>query len=157
RLCRFARSRFSSGNTAGGRVALQALQVGAQFGCTLVAQIAVFLKQFSDDLAKLCGKGATGSGGGHGIAIENRIENDSRSIAAKRGRLGRHLVEHRSHAEKVAATVEFLSTRLLRRHVGHGADSRSGTGEMHFIHGPGSASAHRLLGPNLGETEVENL
>jgi len=39
------------------------------------------------------------------------------------------LVEDATEREEVAASIEFLATRLFGRHVGDGADGGAGTGE----------------------------
>ena len=43
---------------------------------------------------------------------------------------GRHLVEHGAEGEQIGALVEFFAARLLRRHVGDGAEHQAGAGEV---------------------------
>ena len=40
-------------------------------------------------------------------------------------------VEHGSERERVGAVIKFAGTDLLGRHVGHGPEHRSGTGEVY--------------------------
>jgi hypothetical protein len=50
---------------------------------------------------------------------------------------GGHLIEDGSKREQVAPRIQFLRTRLHRRHVGDGAERRTGTGEMLFVNRAG--------------------
>src|SRR5271163_977521 len=58
------------------RVALQALQVAAEFCRGLVAQVAIFFERFSDDLFQLGGQRWIERGWRWGRAIQNSVENN---------------------------------------------------------------------------------
>src|SRR5581483_449374 len=71
-----------------------------------------------------------------------------------------HLVQHSTEAEQIAARIEFFAAGLLGGHVGHGSDSRPGTGQVrtHCGHGGCSYTLDRkLLLRQLGQAEVEQL
>src|ERR1700722_15016169 len=78
---------------------------------------------------------------------------------AKWKRAGGHLVEDGAERKQVAAGVEFLSASLFRRHVGNGAESRAGAGEVLVLkrgHGIGRCDLAGRSGHcrDLGEAEV---
>ena len=110
------------GNQSRVRVALQTLQVGPHFGCALVAQVAVFLQQFGDDLFQLQRHVGIQPHRQHRRTVQDGFEDDRRGVSAERQRAGRHLVQHRAKGEQVGAGVQVLASRLLGRHVSHGPD-----------------------------------
>ena len=150
---------------ASGRVgvAFQALQIAAQLGGGLVAQVAIFFEGFSDDFFQLGGKHRIDRAWRGGRAIQNGIENNRRGIAVERRLARGHFVEHRAEAEEIGARIEVLAARLFRRHVGNGADSRAGTGEQEIIGGRLSNAVARTDcftdAPGsglLGQSKIEN-
>ena len=86
-----------------------------------------------------------------GVPIQNGFEDHPRTFAAERQRPGRHLVQHRAEREQVGAGIEFLASHLLRRHVGDGAQRRTGAGQMLLrVDGRGARSnALRLAATTL--------
>jgi len=96
-----------------------------------------------------------------GVERRRRIAKDrgdrlGRGAVLERPAPGRHLVEHHSERELVAAVVHLAALRLLGRHVGHRADDRAFLGER-----PGGGRlvvAARLARARLdaGEPEVEH-
>ena len=101
---------------------------------------------------------------GTGSVVENGGENDAEAFAAKRKRAGGHLVEHRAKREEVGARIESFGADLLGRHVGDGAKSRAGTGEVVWLKQDAGQSiagfeAHlgTIRGRDFGQAEIENL
>ena len=99
--------------------------------------------------------------GGRGRAIENGIEDKSGGVAAEGQRSRSHFVEHGAEGEQIRAGVEFLAANLFGRHVGHGAESGAGTGEMVGIDAEGGERSGGGFGlrarvRDLGEAEVED-
>ena len=76
------------------------------------------------------------SGGIAGLAVEtgsgSRFRIASKMTAEvlprKGSAAGRHFVQHHAEREEVGARVDLLAARLLRRHIGDGADSGSRAG-----------------------------
>ena len=78
-----------------------------------------------------------------GRAIEDGVEDHSRGIASKGLSASGHLVENRPETEQIRARVQWLSTRLLGRHVGHRAHRHTRDGELVGIHGDRRRVAYR--------------
>ena len=94
-------------------------------------------------------------------AIENGIEDQAGGVAAEGERSGGHFVENCAEGEQIGAGVEFFAANLFGRHVRHGAERRTGTGEMFGIDPEGGESSGGGFGldarvRNLGEAEVED-
>ena len=113
-------------------VALQPLKIGANVGGVLVAQIAVLLQGFEDDVFELGRQIPVETNGRRRHRIEDGFENDAGTLAVKRHSAGSHLVENRSKGKKIGASVQFLGPYLLRRHVGHGPDHGARAGQIFF-------------------------
>ena len=62
----------------------------------------------------------------HGLAVQDGRLCVRVRITAERPRAGEHLVEHDADRKEVRTRVQRLTTHLLGRHVGHGAENRSG-------------------------------
>ena len=62
--------------------------------------------------------------------MQDGVEQQSGGVAAKGQYSGCHLIQHRAKGEKIGAGIKRLSSRLLRRHVGEGAQGAAGAGEM---------------------------
>ena len=96
------------------------------------------------------------------FAIQDGIEDDRRSVAAKWNEAGSHLVKNRSEGEQIGAGVEFLALGLLRRHVGYSSDGGAWAGQIFQAHAGGGLAlppAQRvgLAGSNFCQAEIENL
>jgi len=114
----------------GAAVALQPLQIAADLRGVLVAQVAVFFERLVNDFfhpRRHVGIEAQRRGR---RAIENRIEDNGRSIAPKRHRARRHLIQHGTKGKQVGAHIELFALGLLRRHVGHRPHRHPWTGEI---------------------------
>ena len=61
--------------------------------------------------------------------MENGIEDGCRCVALECQFASCHFVEHRTEGEQVSPRVEFLTQRLLGRHVGNRAHGGSRRGE----------------------------
>src|SRR2546427_2090160 len=101
----------------------------------LVTKRRIFFEGFVDDALELSGKSGIEPDGSDRRMIEDAIENFSRAVAAKCGAASRHFIENNTEAEEIAASVKFAAASLFGRHVGDGAESGSGAGEMGFIDG----------------------
>ena len=107
-----------------------AAAVRSHLGCSLVAQIAVFLQRLGDDPFQFGGRSGFSRTGGDWSPVQNRLEDHSRTLATKWQGAGRHLVKHRTEGKQVGSRVQFLGSHLLRRHVGHGAQRGPGAGQV---------------------------
>ncbi len=146
-------------------VACQALQVRAQLGCRLIAQITILLQTLVDDALQLRRSFGIQPHGSNRRRVENRSEDNSGSFAAERQRAGRHFIQDRAEREQVGACVQFLAAHLFGRHVGDGAERRARAGEVRLIDdsgngvggGCGAADRGRAELRYLGETEIQDL
>src|SRR5207253_9621201 len=93
----------------------------------------ILFEGFVDDALELSRKSGIETDGSDRRMIEDAIENFSRAVAAKCGAASRHFIENNTEAEEIAASVKFTAASLFGRHVGDGAESGSGAGEMGFI------------------------
>ena len=91
------------------------------------------------------------------IFVQDRVERVGLRDPLERPQASQHLVEHDAEAENVGAVIEPRAPRLLRRHVGHGADDgvlrivdgyRLGLGR--FWTEPRHRRRRRLQGPRAG-------
>ncbi len=158
---------FDNGDGARGtgvEITLEALQIGAHLGSVLVAQVAIFFERLVDDVLKLERQVGIQADRHQGSAIQDGVEDHAGSVAAKGREPGSHFVEDDAEGEKIGAGIEVLAPHLLGRHVGDGAEGRSGTGKVLRADGAGglrvlgiTATAAHEFGGKLGEAEIENL
>ena len=66
-----------------------------------------------------------GQGRPVGLALENLRDRVRDGLTGKREAAGQHLVEHAAERPDVGALVDALTARLLRAHVGGGAEDRA--------------------------------
>jgi len=79
-------------------------------------------------------------------------------VAPKWQRSGTHLVQNHTEREQVGASIEFLASNLLRRHIGDGSQRTAGTREMFLrLDGRGAHGNALWLERDLGQPEIENL
>jgi hypothetical protein len=95
------------------------------------------------------------------LAVQDAVEHGARGRAGE-GTLARHhLVEHRAEREEIGARVDRLAERLLRRHVGDGAERHARARQLGRLVGPAvgvvGRRERRLVLGELGEPEVEHL
>ena len=62
--------------------------------------------------------------------MQNGVRNCSCGVAPEREHTGDHFVQQNAKGKQVGARVQGLAHHLFRRHVGYGADSGAGTGEV---------------------------
>src|ERR1700756_4035753 len=109
---------------------LQTLEVGANIRSMLVAQVAVFLQSLVDDVFQLRRHIGIQPHKRYGCPVQDRIEDGRGTVTTEWQLPGGHLIEDGSKREKISAGIKFLPTCLLRRHIGDGAESTAGTGQM---------------------------
>src|SRR5271154_4918400 len=147
-------------NTSRAGVALQALQIRAEIGGALVAQVAILLHGFVDQLFKLEGNVRVEADGGDRSFVQDAVENRAGTVAFERQNAGSHLEENNSEGKKINARVQRFPQDLLRRHIRHRAKCCSGAREMFRVDGDGGhrgALAGIAAGGDLGQTEIQNL
>src|SRR6202044_2641543 len=131
-------------------------------GGMLIAQGLVLLQGFVDGSFEVGGNLMIQTHRRCRYFAENAVKNGCRSSALEWQSPGGHLIEHNPKREEVGAGIEFFSEHLLRRHVSHGTDRGSGTGEM-FIDPCGSVGGSfgginsPAGGVQLRQSEIENL
>ena len=133
---------------------LQTLQVRGDVAERLVAPRAILLQALLHDALKFGRDAGRLAVDGLGLCRQNGRECLWKRVAGKRASPGRHLVQHRAEAERVAACVDGLATDLLRRHVGAGAQQRA-LARVHRRRVRVVVGSDRL--ERLGEAEVQHL
>src|SRR5207248_9798510 len=69
-----------------------------------------------------------------------------------------HLIKHAAEAEQIRADIDVFSTRLLRGHVGHRADSGTGTREHRTVESCSGGNGDLLvLFCQFGQAEIKYL
>src|SRR5207245_9061138 len=108
RECRRDRAGISLGGhlgkgcrTAGVRVALQALEIGAHLRSMLVAQARIFFKGFGDDALQVRRNFRVEPRKSDRRFMKNRIKDGARRIASKRKNAGGRLVKHDAKREQI--------------------------------------------------------
>src|SRR5580704_8269194 len=141
------RKRDAAGATGvrGVGVANHALQVAAHVGGVLVAKIAILLEGLGDDAFEFGWQIGIEAGGRWEGAIEDRVEDEARGIAAEGQRAGSHFVEHGAEGKEVGARIEFLAANLLWGHVGDGTERAAGAGELVLVESAGIAVTAGIL------------
>ena len=81
---------------------------------------------------------------GRGIALEGEIS---------RG----HLIKHHAQGEQIGTGIQFLSPRLLGRHVGHGSHGGPGGGQQGLRQLGGHLGVRLGLLGQLGQSEIQHL
>ena len=108
-------------------------------------------------------RGRLREGGEVGLAGQHRREHVAHRLAVEEPAADEQLVEHDAEGPDVGATIRRLAARLLRRHVGGGAEDEAGgrarAGEGGRLREAGRAARARVVvpAPGLGEAEVEHL
>lgn len=98
------------------RIALQAFQVRANFGGTLVAQGAVFFQCFRNDFVEARRELKIHGARKRRSALKYGVEDDGGSGTRKCNARGAHLVEHSADAEKIGACIETCRQRCPLRY-----------------------------------------
>ena len=73
-------------------IALQPLKIGANVGCVLVAEIAILLQSFENDVFKFGRQIAVETNGRRRNGIEDGLEDDTGTLAVKGHGACRHFV-----------------------------------------------------------------
>src|ERR1700733_5351494 len=96
----------------------------------LIAQVAVLLQSLVDDLFQFRRQIGIQTNRRNRRALENGIESDAGTFAAKWQLSGGHFVENDSEGEEIRARIQLLRAHLLRRHVGDRAECAARASEM---------------------------
>ena len=144
------------------RVALQPGQIDLQVRRALIPQLAIFFQRPGDDALQLQGQFGIQTSCRKRSIVENRIEDGHRTVALKRQSAGRHFVHHHAEREQIAAPVDVLPERLLRRHVRDRAQRRPRARQIPLrwfhrwqLRRPYSSDSCALI--HFGEPKVQNL
>ena len=125
----------------------------------LVAEVAVFLQTFVDDVFQGNRQVGVEPQRRHRRAMKQGVEHVGR-VAAERQHPGPHLVEYDSERKQVAARVQFAPACLFRRHIGHRPQQSAGVGQpLHrFSLGQGGAFGEQRIGRHyFRKSEIQNL
>jgi len=152
---RSERNRSDRGLARAG-ISLEALEVGAEFGRALGADVAVLLQGFINCARKARRQVGIQSKRWSGSFVEDGVEDGGGSVPVKGESASSHFVKDHAKGEEVGAGVHVFAESLLGRHVGDGAHGRAGAGEMAGHRGLRIGGACGVSGVELGETEVEN-
>src|SRR5579864_6384851 len=86
------------------------------------------------------------------------MEDYCRGVAAEWKCARGHLIKDRTEGEQVCAGVQVLATRLLRGHIRHGAQRRTGAGKVLLRADGRVADSNALrLQRHFCQPEIENL
>ena len=102
--------------------ALEPLQIRAQIGGGLIAQLAILLERLGDDAIELRGQQRRERRRRRRHTREQRLEHSDRRRARERQPARRHLVADDAAGEEIGAAIDVAASRLLRRHIRHGAE-----------------------------------
>ena len=122
--------RTGRGIVPGLQVPLQTPQLRLDIDRMLVAQLAVFLQSAVDDVFELGRQVRVQPDRRQRRTVHDRVKDHSGSFSAKRHGAGGHFVQHDAKRKQVGTRIERLAAHLLGRHVSHGAQRRSRTGEV---------------------------
>ncbi len=128
----------------------------------LVAEVAIFFEGAVDDFFEARRQVGIEADRGNRRAIQDGFEDEAAGVTAEGERAGGHFIEDDTEREEIAAGVHLFAPDLLGRHVGDGAQSGAGTGEVlgaGALRGGGVDERFTTGGDasgNLGKTEVEN-
>ena len=100
------------------------------FGGGLVAQISILHQRLIDDFLQAMRKSGHGFVQGNWRLTENGVNRHGPSGSGKSLLAGGHFVKQNAEGKKIGASIERLASRLLRRHVGDGADGCAGVSEL---------------------------
>ena len=146
----------SAGDVDAGGGALQTAKVGAEIGGGLVAELAIFLEGFVEDVLQVGREVAVDGSGRWGMVVEELVEDDGAGGSAEGVVCGGHFVEDNAEGEEVAAGVEEFAAGLLGRHVGDGAEGGAGASELVAFGDAGFGGVAGSSGIDAGEAEVED-
>ena len=135
------------------------MQIGAYLRRVLIAEMAIFLEGFQNDVFEPCGQRRPDLSRPAGLLVQDRAGNHGAGCAAESRPACGHLVQHKSEREQIRADVDVFAAQLLRGHVGDRADGvavlgEPAIGELRRLH---RRARHRLVDHCLGESKVEDL
>ena len=137
---------------------MHALQVSANLGGTLVAQLAIFFEGFVDNLFELRRQLWIQPHRCHRYAVEDRFRKHAQSVAPKGQNPTHHFIEHDAKRKQVGTSIQILTPHLLRRHVCQGADRRSRSGQIGHLTRLGDRGRRGIDNfKQLGQSEIEDL
>ena len=109
---------------------MQALQVRADIGGMLIAQVAVLLDSLLDDLFQLGRNFGTQLARRSGSAIQNGVTDLRRRLALECLLPRRHFIQYQAEGEQVRPRIQLLTPHLFRRHVGSCLHRHPGIGQV---------------------------
>ena len=111
-----------------------------------------------DDFFELRGNVWVQSNEGNRSTVQDGVKDHPLTLSAERQRPGRHLVQHCTEGEQVSASIEFLGSHLLWRHVGDRPQHCPRTCQMFLkVEGRGARGRAFRLENDLGQPEIKNL
>ncbi len=110
-------------------VPLQPLQRVQRLRRALQALLAILDERAADEAFEFRGDVGPQRPRRSRLAVQDGVERHGRRGALERPRAGGHFIEHHAVREQVAARVDGLAARLLRRHVRRRADGHAQLGE----------------------------
>src|SRR2546427_2972749 len=136
----------------------QALEISFQFGSRLIASITIFFECFAYDPLQLWWNSGIKPNWRNGCSVQNGLEYHATGVTEKRKLCGNRFVQYGSEREHVGASIEFLPSNLLRRHICNGAQRRTGAGQVLLRLYGGCAHANALrFQRDFRQPEIENL
>ena len=96
---------------------LEALQIGEQFLCALIALVHLFAQRLGDDPLQHFGSLRCESREWPRLLLKDRDDDVAGGFAGKRNAASDHLVEQHAQTPDVGARIDSQSARLFRRHV----------------------------------------
>lgn len=129
----------------------------------MATDLPVFFEGLGDALFEFCRDARIQLGDRSGRVMQNAVE-EKCGGAAGEGRLaGSHFVENGTEGKEVGAAIELFAAGLFGRHIGSGAESGAGAGELGIVESDkgGFVCGRSKLGDAgsrfAREAEVENL
>jgi hypothetical protein len=126
----------------------------------LIAQFAIFFEGLIDEALEFSGHFWIEANRGDWGALENGIEDNTGSFAAKGQRAGDHFIQDHAEGKEIGAGIQLLAANLFGGHVGDRTEGAAGAGEVlgiDFLGSQGIAIGGRPIdGGELGQTKVED-
>ena len=137
------------------RFFFQPRQVPLHLRCVLISLGAVFLHRLADDGFEICRHCRIHRSGCRGFLIDDRMQR-GHHIRSREGLLASgHFIQHHAERKNIAADIQILGARLLRRHIDRRPRNHPHLGEG-FLQRRVGRRAHAAFFRELRQSEVEN-